>query len=738
MLFRGHSSPERPGWFDAAHARIAGLAAERGGAATTLPPPEPPARLLAHLARRWTDAGVPGLPPIEAAEACTTPEALGVFAAGHHLEIAFENQRVRRLAKADLPAVMLTGAASGRLLLAREGRDFHAFGDGRPYRIALDVLEAEEAGRLIRIRPKSRLGRLDPAPEEEPPARKAEDPVRAVLHHLLHGQRRLLARLMVAAAFSNMMLLALPVYSGLVFDRVIPHAALDTLWAISLGVAIALVADVAVRWARLTLQDALAARASATLQAALVRRLVECRLVEAPRTAGALALRLREIDSLTQLIPAFVTGMAVDLPFLLLVFVLLYINGGPVLLAPVAGILALLAVHHIATLGAQAEQTRATRLSHAQTNHLIETVEGLEALKASRAERRVLGRFEALYDEFAHASHVSRLWQGFAAYANVTIGQLMVVLVMIIGVYEVTHGAMSIGELSTCALLVGRVMSPVGQLISVLHRIRQARDTLRALAEGAPGASETGGDASGLVTVPPAGAIRFAQVRFAYPGQSMNQIEALTATIRPGERVAIIGRSGSGKSTLLRLAARLLDPTAGAVLVDERDARHYAPAGLRSTIGYMGQNPGLTDETLLANLTAGTEGVAPARIEAVCRLTGVQDFAALHPEGFAMRIGPRGERLSGGERQSVALARLLLADPKVLLLDEPTAAMDTMLESRLVGDLRAELGTRTLILATHRAPLLALVDRLIWLDRGRLVADGPKEEVMRRLSGLAS
>lgn len=735
-----NSSQERSGWFDSVHARIAGFAAERTESVLpdAPPPPAPLARLLADVALIWRNREARQTPSTPEAEAFDGPEALVAFAAQRDLDINFENRTVASLEKTDLPAVMLTGAGLGRLLLAREGRGFQAWGSGKLYPIPLETLTREEAGTLFLVRPKSRLGQLDRAATPGDSATKPDDPVREVLHHLLHKQRKMLAQLMVAAAFSNMMMLALPVYSGLVFDRVIPHAALDTLWAISLGVAIALVADLSVRWVRLKLQDALAARASATLQAVLVRQLVECKLIEAPRSAGALTNRLREIDTLTQLVPAFLTGIAVDVPFLLLVFALLYVNGGPVLLAPVFGILALMAIHQVATLGAKQEQTRAARLSQAQTNHLIEAVEGLEAIKASRTERKVLGRFEAMYDEFAYAAHITRLWHGFASYANVAIGQLMVVLVMIIGVYEVTSGAMSIGGLSTCSLLVGRVISPIGQLITVLHRLHQARGVLRALADGSPGASETQGDTSGFAAVPPHGEIRFAQASFTYPGQSTNQIEALTATLRPGERVGIIGRSGSGKSTLLKLATRLLDPATGAMLVDGRDARQYPPADLRRVLGYMGQNAGLMDDTLLANLTLGVEEAEPARIDAICRLTGVMDFAARHAEGFAMRIGPRGERLSGGERQSVALARLLLADPKVLVLDEPTAAMDTMLEARLVKDLQAELGSKTLLLATHRAPLLALVDRLIWLDQGRLVADGPKDEVMRRLAGLAA
>jgi ATP-binding cassette subfamily C protein LapB len=207
--------------------------------------------------------------------------------------------------------------------------------------------------------------------------------------------------------------------------------------------------------------------------------------------------------------------------------------------------------------------------------------------------------------------------------------------------------------------------------------------------------------------------------------------------VAAGEVVAIIGRSGSGKSTLLKTFTRLLDPTTGAVLVDDFEARQYDPSDLRRAIMYMSQTPSLVDDTLLANMLPSGGPVDPARLEAVVRLTGVMDFVARHPKGYAMPLGPRGERLSGGERQSVALARLLLADPKVLVLDEPTASMDPILEARLVKQLPAEIGTRTLILATHRASMLELVDRVIWMDGGKIAADGPRAEVMARLSRAA-
>ena len=398
----------------------------------------------------------------------------------------------------------------------------------------------------------------------------------------------------------------------------------------------------------------------------------------------------------------------------------------------------LIAIHHFSNIGVKAEQSRSMRLAQAQTNQLIETVEGLETVKTTRTERRVIGRFEKISDEFAYSSHITRLWHSIAGYANVTVGQAMIVMVMMIGAYQIADGVMTVGGLSACTLLVGRVISPIGQLVMVVHRMHQSQATLKTLSEGAVGRAEAAGDTSGAVQAPRVCSIRLSAVSFSYPGQTTSQLDNVGFTIKPGERVAIIGRSGSGKSTLLKLLTRLIEPDRGSVLVDEMDARQYEPSDLRRAIGYMGQTPGLFDDTLLANLSLGLDAIDPAHLDAMVRLAGVADFASRHPSGFALKVGPRGERLSGGERQSVALARLLLSTPRVLVLDEPTSSMDTMLESRLVRDLKTHIGDRTLIVATHRAPILELADRLIWLDSGKVVADGPKAEVLKRLSGIAS
>jgi ATP-binding cassette, subfamily C, bacterial LapB len=702
-----------------------------------LPPPDLLARLIADIASVWWQgkrAARKGN-----AQRLDSPEALVSFAADNDVDIVFENRSVSSLTADDMPAVMMTKDARGRMLIARRGRSFIAHHAGESYFIDKDALAAEEAGTLFLVRPRGHVPSDNLAELISGVASSDNvDPVRGILGFMTGRHRKMVVQLLVAAAFSNLMLLALPIYSGLIFDRVIPHSAFDTLWAISIGVTLALLADIAVRGVRFKIQDALASSASAAIQASVMRKLLEAKMAQAPRAAGTIAVRLRNLDGMTQLLPQLITGIVVDTPFLLVVFALLWLNGGATVFAPIVGIAALIGAHQWAVSGTEAEQKRSSTLTQMQTNWLNESVEVLETIKSTRSELHVLNRFERIFDEFAYSSHVVRLWYGIAAYANVSIGQLMVVLVLVIGACEVSAGNMTIGGLTTCSLLVGRIIMPIGQLVGSLHRMLESRSLLKSLASESQYESETAGDSSGALCAPTQCPLRLHNVSFAYTGQSARQIDDISLSVQPGERIAIVGRSGSGKSTLLRLMARFAEPDRGSILLNGYEVRQYAPADLRQAIGYMGQSPGLVDQSLMENLRFGQTEVDPVRFEAIVKLTGVADFAAAHPNGFGMRVGPRGERLSGGERQSVALARVLLADPRVMLLDEPTSSIDTMLEMRLVHNLKQFIGDRTLIVATHRAPILQLVNRIIWLEAGRIVADGSKEDVLKRMSGAGA
>ncbi len=372
-----------------------------------------------------------------------------------------------------------------------------------------------------------------------------------------------------------------------------------------------------------------------------------------------------------------------------------------------------------------------------QTGLINEVAGALETVKATTAEAQLLGRWERLTDAAAFAGHRSRQWMHVSTQLANTIGLLAVVATLVIGVYVIAAGAMTLGALTAASMLIGRVTQPVAMLVGSLHRAKLALRTAEGLGATLSGSQEESGDRAGAER-PIRGAIELRNVTLTYPDAVAPALRNISLTIRPGEKVAIIGRVGCGKSSLLRLLVRLAEPASGTVLLDDRDIRQVSPKALRRALSLMRQDHVLFDDTLQVNVCLGLESVPEQDFERAVTASGVREIAARNPQGYSQRLGPRGERLSGGERQMVALARALVVSPTVLILDEPTASMDNTLEARIVRELASFSKDRTLIVATHRAQALALVDRIIWLDEGTIVADGPKEEVLRALNATAA
>jgi ABC-type bacteriocin/lantibiotic exporter with double-glycine peptidase domain len=346
-------------WFLHAVRRMAAFAA-RPAAAPEVPAPDPGAveDLVGEVAVLWSLGGEAARQPPDQPIECM--ETLSAHARELGLSVHVESRSAATLRDVDLPAIALMSAGGGRLLLARRGDAFDARTVGAAYAVSVADLKAEEEGLVILVRPLASVCETPEAPvAEAATTRKAvADPVRRMIAHMAQTRRGLLIKLLMAAAFSNLMLLAMPVYSGLVFDRVIPHGAFDTLWAVSIGVLIALSADLAVRYVRLKLQDALASETSAAMQEKLTRDIVEVRLTEAPRTSSAVTLRLREIENLAHAVPQLITSLFIDLPFLLIVFGLIWLNGGAVVLAPVLGLLLLVLIHHLSNASSTITPTR--------------------------------------------------------------------------------------------------------------------------------------------------------------------------------------------------------------------------------------------------------------------------------------------------------------------------------------------------------------------------------------------
>lgn len=668
------------------------------------------------------DAGVP------------TPEELVGAAGARGIDVTYAERELRSLRAADFPCVLLDKDGRSTVLLGRDGAGlFTCRAGGDTVLRTADQLQGLHGGVVFFVRPKADHLAHDTAAPREYVETKSRGLIGSILHEIRTHHRGDMIQLAVAAGASNLLLFAMPLFSMAVYDRVIPHLAMESLWALALGIMLALSVDFGLRVARLRLNDAIALTITSTLQSRYFARILSARASAIPPLGGSLQSGLREIESVAQLLPNVLVSIMIDLPFFIIATALLFALAGPVAIAPWGAALLILASQVFADLNNQRVR-ESTRLSTTQSNLLVETAAGRETVQTLGAAGHMLRRWEKLADATAYAGHVNRLHGNVAMIAALTISQVAYVATILIGVYQIGAGAMTIGALSASTLLIGRMMSPMTQLGSYLHRLKQVSGSVAIVEKILSAELESAADPT-APTRKIDGLIELRGVSFTYPGEKTPALSDINLVIRPGERVGIIGRAGSGKSTLMKLLVRLHDADSGAYRIDGHDARQYAPQQIRKHFAYMRQDSLPFDDTLRNVICFGLERVDEDAFRRAVTVSGVHEFASRHPSGYGMRVGPRGERLSGGERQAVMLARILLGEPPAMLLDEPTSSMDNTMEMRLVGDLRELIGERTFVVSTHRAALLGLVDRLVWIEHGRVVADGPKADVLKRMAG---
>jgi ATP-binding cassette, subfamily C, bacterial LapB len=552
------------------------------------------------------------------------------------------------------------------------------------------------------------------------------------------SNRKLLVQLGTTAALLNLCALILPLYMRSIYDRVVPNLAVESMWALSLGVMIALGFEWAFKGVRSNFVDAVGMRMGQLVQHKVMFGLLNAKLSKAPVQSGSVQMALRDIEGMAILLPNALVTLFVDLPFFIIFCVALYLMGGWVVLAAVLGGVALALSGLVANIGLVRASAKATQLSRARTNLIVDTVEGLAALKAAQAQGRFLRAWDVLSDHAGVNARRVREWIEAPASTAGFVMQTVTVLVIVIGVFQIKAGALTVGGLVACTLLAGRAMVPISTAVTLLSKGYQALSQFAGLSDLLALEGERDQPDEAVRGRAIKGGLTFSDVAFTYPDTSQPALRDVNVVIKPGEKVALIGRSGSGKTTLMQLIAGLHEPSAGVMLLDGFNIGQYGASQLRSAVSYVAQDATLFDLSVRDNILLGQTNVSDAQIDDALRLAAVDQFTSRHPEGLGLKAGARGHRLSGGQRQCVALARAIVRDPRVLVLDEPSSAMDIATEQAVMANLKAYLGDRTLILSTHRLQLLALVDRVIWLDNGKVIADKPRDEVLRMFQGQAN
>ena len=541
---------------------------------------------------------------------------------------------------------------------------------------------------------------------------------------------RIYRDVLLASLMINLFGLTGPFFTMIVYDRVIPNLAFETLWVLALGIGTVYGFSLVLRGLRGYFVDEAGKKANLRISAALLEKVLGLRLEVRPKSIGGFSKNLQQFEAVRDFITSFSITALIDLPFMLLGLAAIWYLGGPIVWIHLTAIL----IMGLFALAVQAPLKKAVERSFAASAQknaiLVEGLSGIETIKMLRAESQIQRAWEEAVSYIATWSSRSRLFSTSVTHFSDFIMNLTVVGVLIAGVYRISEGKLSQGGIIALMILSRQAIAPMSQVVSLatrFHRAKAALGTLDAIMELPV---ERPADKSFLHRSECRGRLGFAQVDFQYPGQSGLALRQITLTIEPGEKVAIIGPIGSGKTTLGKLLLGLYEPTGGMVCLDDTDIRQIDPAELRRFIGYVPQDITLFRGTIRENIILGSPEVEDERILRAAELAGVSQFAGKHPKGFDMEIGEQGRGLSGGQRQSAAMARALLHDPPILILDEPSSSMDNRTETRMKTNLKNLLAGKTLVLITHRGSLLDLVERIIIIDNGAVVADGPRDQVL--------
>ncbi|WP_298038893.1 type I secretion system permease/ATPase [uncultured Campylobacter sp.] len=551
----------------------------------------------------------------------------------------------------------------------------------------------------------------------------------------LKRSKKIYFDVVIASFIINLFVLASPLFTMNVYDRVVPNNAVETLWVLALGVSVVYGIDLFLKFVRSYFLEIAGKKSDIIMSSILFERVMDMKFSNKPKSVGSFASNLKEFDTVRNFFSSASLAAIVDLPFAVIFLIVTYFIGSYLVLVPIVIMIAILCYTFFIKDPLQNAIKSTFEASAMKNGILIESLSSLETIKTLGASGHVQWNWEEATGEIANRSIKSKIITTSITTVTSFLVQLNTIAIIVLGVYMIQDTHLTMGGLIAAVMLSSRAIAPMGQVASLAANFEQTKTAYQSLSKIMQMPVERPEGKKFVRRNSFDGKIEFKNVSFTYPDTTKGSLDRINFVIQPGEKVGIIGRNGSGKTTLQKIILGLYAPTEGSVLIDGIDINQIDPADLRRNIGYVPQDVVLFKGTVRENIVQKAPYVDDMQIIKAAKVSGVDEYVNAHPLGFDMPVFERGDGISGGQRQSIAVARAFLLDSPIILLDEPTNSLDNTVESKLKANLKVNTVNKTMILVTHRTSMLDLVDRLIVMDNGKILLDGPRDEVLARLSG---
>lgn len=551
----------------------------------------------------------------------------------------------------------------------------------------------------------------------------------------LKRSKKIYFDVVLASFIINLFVLASPLFTMNVYDRVVPNNAVETLWVLALGVSVVYGIDLFLKFVRSYFLEIAGKKSDIIMSSILFERVMDMKFSNKPKSVGSFASNLKEFDTVRNFFSSASLAAIVDLPFAIIFLIVTYFIGSYIVLVPIVIMIAILCYTFFIKDPLQNAIKSTFEASAIKNGILIESLSSLETIKTLGASGHIQWNWEEATGEIANRSIKSKIITTSITTVTSFLVQLNTIAIIVLGVYMIQDTHLTMGGLIAAVMLSSRAIAPMGQVASLAANFEQTKTAYQSLSKIMQMPVERPEGKKFVRRNSFDGKIEFKNVSFTYPDTTKGSLDRINFVIQPGEKVGIIGKNGSGKTTLQKLILGLYSPTEGSVLIDGIDINQIDPADLRRNIGYVPQDVVLFKGTVRENIVQKAPYVNDIQIIKAAKVSGVDEYVNAHPLGFDMPVFERGDGISGGQRQSIAVARAFLLDSPIILLDEPTNSLDNTVENKLKINLKTNTANKTMLLVTHRTSMLDLVDRLIVMDNGKILLDGPRDEVLARLSG---